>query len=174
MQQRIFPYTGGEPMNPYQILDISPTATREEIRSAYRTLARRWHPDRFAEGPERDWANEKMAEINAAYRFCTNGTISAAGSSDETQELQTIEAMVSDGKYDSARRKLLKLTGRSAEWNYLLGLILLRTGDIDKACIYLSIAAHQKPDDLRYVKALQAAKHTRPGLLNALKKRFSR
>ena len=57
-------------MNGYEVLKIPVTATRDDIRAAYRALARRWHPDRFAEGPERDWANEKMAEINAAYQAC--------------------------------------------------------------------------------------------------------
>ena len=60
-------------VNAYEILNIPATATREEIRAAYRVMARRWHPDRFLPGPERDWANEKMADINAAYRLCLNG-----------------------------------------------------------------------------------------------------
>ena len=37
----------------YQTLGIAPGATVEEIKSAYRALARQWHPDRFPEGPER-------------------------------------------------------------------------------------------------------------------------
>ena len=60
-------------MNAYQVLGIPVTADREQIRAAYRALARRWHPDRFMAGPERDWANDKMAEINAAYRECLDG-----------------------------------------------------------------------------------------------------
>ena len=48
-------------MNGYEVLNIPATASLDEIRAAYRNLARRWHPDRFMAGPERDWANEKMA-----------------------------------------------------------------------------------------------------------------
>ncbi|MGI6173701.1 MAG: J domain-containing protein [Christensenellales bacterium] len=51
----------------YQILGVAKDATEEEIRSAHRSLARRWHPDRFLEGPERLWAEEKMIQINLAY-----------------------------------------------------------------------------------------------------------
>ena len=58
----------------YEILGVSPCASREELRAAYRALARRWHPDRFMEGPEREWAGVRMAEINRAYRACLKGS----------------------------------------------------------------------------------------------------
>lgn len=164
-------------MNPYQILQVSPAATREEIRSAYRRLARRWHPDRFMEGPERDWANEKMSAINSAYRACMQGVSPnrAAQSEEEQTILQQIGDMVSNGEYFRARQKLMRLSGRSAEWNYLLGTILMNTHEEKKAQIYLTLAVHQQPDNPRYAEALRkinTVKHS--SLLNALKKRFSR
>ena len=64
-------------LNAYELLNVAPTASRDEIRAAYRDLARRWHPDRFMAGPERDWANNRMADINAAYRACLDGLTNA-------------------------------------------------------------------------------------------------
>ena len=148
-------------MNAHQILDVPVTATREEIRAAYRTLARRWHPDRFLPGPERDWANEKMAQINAAYRACLSGVREAVRETDgEDERLRRVEAMIENGKYPAARRLLMGFSTRCAEWNYLFGALLLRTNELDKALIYLSVATHQAPGCMKYARALKEAQQT--------------
>ena len=52
--------------NYYQVLEIPPTASQEEIVQAYRRLARRFHPD--LQTPERkSWAEEHMKQLNEAY-----------------------------------------------------------------------------------------------------------
>lgn len=149
-------------LNPYEVLNIPRTATRDEIHKAYRALARRWHPDRFAEGPEWDWANEKMAEINAAYSLCMRSKEDArrADEQSELNQLRRIEALIDRGECAKARQLLMTLTTRCAQWNYLLGALLLKTGEANKARIYLSVAAHQQPDCRRYAEALKNANRT--------------
>jgi len=51
---------------PHQILGVSKVATTDEVRRAYRTLAKRNHPDVVPEA-ERDEAEERMLEIQRAY-----------------------------------------------------------------------------------------------------------
>ena len=50
-------------MDPFAVLGVAPGADERELLAAYRSLAKRWHPDRG--GGER--AQHRMAEINAAY-----------------------------------------------------------------------------------------------------------
>lgn len=51
-------------MNHYDILEVSPRASAEVIRAAYRSLMQRYHPDRHADAAQ---ATERAAEIALAY-----------------------------------------------------------------------------------------------------------
>ncbi len=53
-------------MNPFEILDISPSASSEEIRSAYHRLAKQWHPDRFT-GAEKEAAEQRFRQLAEAF-----------------------------------------------------------------------------------------------------------
>lgn len=54
------------PVTYYDILEISPGASLDEIKQAYRKLAMQWHPDRNRVA-QRD-AHRKLQTINEAYR----------------------------------------------------------------------------------------------------------
>ena len=51
----------------YSVLGVSPQASDEEKKKAYRDLARKYHPDSYKNNPLADLAEEKMKEINQAY-----------------------------------------------------------------------------------------------------------
>lgn len=54
----------------YQILEIETGASQDDIKQAYKDLAKVWHPDRFSDSPRlKQKAEEKLKRINAAYEF---------------------------------------------------------------------------------------------------------
>ncbi len=63
---------GSDPasLDDYRLLGLDPGASSEEVKRAYRELAKRWHPDRYA--GKSDWeraqAEEKFKDLQNAYR----------------------------------------------------------------------------------------------------------
>jgi hypothetical protein len=55
-------------VDPFAVLGVPPSATDEEVASAYRELAKEWHPDRVGAAGE-----ERMADINVAYDLLRAG-----------------------------------------------------------------------------------------------------
>ena len=58
--------------DPYEILGVSQNATEDEINTAYRTLVKKYHPDKYVGNPLADLAAEKIREINQAYDIVMN------------------------------------------------------------------------------------------------------
>ncbi len=54
--------------DPYRILGVSGNATDEEIKKAYRSLSRKYHPDANVDNPNKEQAEEKFKEVQKAYQ----------------------------------------------------------------------------------------------------------
>lgn len=70
--------------NPYEILGVREGASKEEIKKAYRELAKKYHPDQYGANPLKDLAEEKMREINEAYEYLMRNSSDSDSSSSFT------------------------------------------------------------------------------------------
>ena len=157
--------------DPYQILNISPTATDEEVKKAYRDLARKYHPDNYHDNPLADLAQEKMKEINAAYDAIQrqrSGKSSAPGQGGYQQgyggyrqqsyggsaRYQQVRLAINRNDLNAAEHLLELISDHDAEWNYLKGMVCYRRGWIDEARRYYQTACQMDPGNAEYRQAL--------------------
>lgn len=64
----------------YEILELKPGASLEDVKQAYKDLAMVWHPDRFSTANPRvkERAQEKLKRINAAYEMLKSCNFSSS------------------------------------------------------------------------------------------------
>lgn len=164
----------------YDILGISRDATDEEVKAAYRELARKYHPDNFDDdNPLKDLAKEKMQEINAAYDDITRSREKAkkGGSNDQksytgggsTGFYADVRRLVQARKFRDAEQALSSVApaDRNAEWHYLTSVLLMHRGRVNDAMRELEIACNMDPGNVEYQKAKEMFNNTANGYGNA-------
>ena len=87
--------------NPYSVLGVSETATDEEIRAAYRTLAKKYHPDLNPNNPE---AARRMNDVNVAYDQIKTADKRAAYRASQAQQTYYQQSSYTNNPFQSYYR----------------------------------------------------------------------
>lgn len=158
--------------DPYSVLGVSSSASDDEIKKAYRELARKYHPDNYHDNPLADLAQEKMKEINEAYDTITKmraggrggsyssgntGSYSGSyhgGNTGGNSVLAQARAAISSGNLARAEQLLAGCSVRNAEWNFLMGCVYQQKGWLDDARTYFQRAVNMDPNNMEYRQAL--------------------
>ena len=163
--------------NPYKVLGVNEGATNEEIRAAYLSLVKKYHPDKYTDLDMKQLANEKLKEINEAYDQLTknpgktassgySGAAYGAGghggsySGPEADRFIRARSLINAGNLDGAKTILDSIQTRNAEWYYLYGIIYLRQGWYDKAREFLGRAYRTEPGNAEYAQAYNTLRYT--------------
>lgn len=158
--------------DPYQVLGVSPNASDDQIKSAYRELARKYHPDNYADNPLADLAQEKMKQINEAYDTIqrqrkqqpSGGGYQAGPSYQQTRgyggyntsQFGDIRSLLNTHRIAEAEELLegVPRPQRDAEWYFLRGKVFYVKGWLDEAYNHYVRANQMSPGNPEYSSAL--------------------
>ncbi len=159
-------------MDPYEVLGVSKDADEETIKKAYKTLVKKYHPDRYINNPLADLAAEKMSQINKAYDMIINkktepqsaggGYGAGTGGYSQYTNIKPTFAMVRqllNMNRPSQALMLLQQLPRTAEWYYLCGLAYVRQGFYSKGIQAMEQAVRMEPGNAEYSDMLNSIKN---------------
>ena len=152
--------------DPYKVLGVSPNATDDEIKQAYRRLARKYHPDL---NPGDQEAARKMQQINAAYEQIKNpekfrqpqtgydpfqGQYQQTRTDTGDQYQQAAAQYIRFRRYQEALNTLANAAERNARWYYLSAIANDGLGNQVTALEHIRRAVSMEPDNQEYLWAL--------------------
>ena len=158
--------------DPYSVLGVSQNASDEEVKKAYRELARKYHPDNYQNNPLADLAEEKMKEINEAYDAITKQRAGGGGYQQQSsgsyggyaQQQRSyssnnptyarVRNLINAGDLGTAERLLYEVGQKDGEWYFLSGSIAYRKGWLDEAMQNYTLAVQMDPGNMEYRQAL--------------------
>lgn len=172
--------------DPYQILGISRNATEEEIKKAYRTMSRKYHPDANINNPNKEQAEEKFKQVQAAYQqimkektegssyedvhsgwydpfgFGTDARNDRTSQGDEADmHMRAAANYINSGHYREALNVLGGIDRHGAEWHYYNAIAHFELGNNVAALEHARAAASMEPDNMNYQKLVQELQYGR-------------
>lgn len=162
-------------MDPYQVLGVSRGASDEEIKKAYRSLSRKYHPDANVNNPNKDQAEEKFKQVQQAYdqimkekqqgnNFGGYGSSTGeyggfggyySGSNsyrEEDSKMQAAANYIRNGYYREAANVLndIPFSQRNGRWYYYSAVVHQRMGNTATALEHIRRAVELEPSNIQY------------------------
>ena len=168
-------------IDPYQVLGVSRSASDDEIKKAYRSLSRKYHPDANINNPNKDQAEEKFKQVQQAYdqimkekqsgaagaggyggagsSSSYGGSSNNAGSSaqDDNPKVRAAGNFISNGYYNEALKVLeeVPFAERRGRWYYYSAIANQKLGNTATAIEHIQRAVSLEPNNMQYRQFMQ-------------------
>ena len=169
-------------MDPYKVLGVSYNASDEEIKQAYRSLSRKYHPDANVGNPNQKEYEEKFKEVQQAYNMIMDqrqgksqpqqgfgddfwgfggqgyGGQSTGRQQNETKDEQYLRSAanyIQNGYYREGLNVLEQVQDRRGQWYYYSAIANYRVGNNAIALDHARTACAFEPDNFYYASLLQ-------------------
>ena len=165
-------------IDPYQVLGIARGASDEEIKKAYRSLSRKYHPDANVNNPNKDQAEERFKQVQQAYDQIMKEKQQGAGYGgygssqdeygyggfggyysnnrsyyqEENSRLQAAANYIRNGYYKEAFNVLndIPFNERNGRWYYYSALANRGVGNTATALEHIRRAVELEPSNIQY------------------------
>jgi len=149
---------------PYEVLGVSPDASDDDVKAAYRALAKKYRASEYKTSPLSDIAQRRLQEADRAY----NEIIERRADS-HLEELFDIRYDAADagrgaysmirtalysGELDTAEKLLAAEQNQGAEWHFLMGRFNYKKGWLDQARQHFEKAVELEPNNREYQRAM--------------------
>ena len=147
-------------MNPYEVLEIAPNATDEEVKLAYKNMVKKYHPDKYVNNPLADLAEEKLKNINEAYeKFKDKFNFKIVSGGMFTGEAMVPVKMILKEHYKEGYNRIFEVTGAKITEEYLELIrkenYKLNSEKTARALSAFRTYGFKKEDEFKFIKKLQ-------------------
>lgn len=140
--------------NPYEVLNLTPDASMQDIEQAYKRLKAQYSEDRFLEGEAGRQGAINLMNLEHAYSEIIRMRQKQQAETKYGSNLGDIDQMIKDGRLDQAQIELDRISERSAHWHFLQSIIFYKKGWYDESRAQLRLALNLEPNNTQYQTAL--------------------
>ena len=142
--------------NPYNILNIDPNSSIDELDAQYALLKAQYSEERFLPGSKGNEAADKLTELEIAYKEILNQlALKGGNASNTTYDFSAIAKLIESGKYSDAQGMLDNISLHTAEWHYTQAMLFYRREFTLEAKNQLEMALKKEPYNTKYISALE-------------------
>jgi molecular chaperone DnaJ len=143
--------------DPYRVLGISPSASEDEIKKAYRDLSRKYHPDTNANNPLADLAEEKFKQVQEAYQQIMEererggqSSYNYGYSGQEDPKIAAAVNYINSGHYSEALNVLSGVSKHTGRWHYYNAVAHAGLGNNIEALNFARQAVNMEPGNREF------------------------